>query len=314
MEKQNLKPGENKVTYTSDGKKIAALVYVPQDYKEGEKRPAIVITRPASGVKEQTAGLYAKKFSEQGFITIAFDPKGYGESEGKPQVEDTFSVISDTKNTVSFIESLPQVDKANIFNAGICMGAGYATAASSEDKRIKATAAISPYLTGHIDYPEAYGGITVAKIMMAIIKPLASILGKLGINLYFPAIPLKSWMKILPTLPVQHGMMQYYAPGKPGDVKNWKNKVNAYKAENIMLGKYNPFDYISKYKNKPFFMAYADGGYSTKLLQKFYDDICVKDKELFIAKNATHFDLYYKPEFVDPIVERITAFFKKHMK
>jgi len=158
MEKQKPKPGENKVTYLSDGKKLSALLYIPEDYKEGEKRPAIVITRPASGVKEQTAGLYAQKLSDKGFVTLAFDPKGYGESEGKPQVEDPFSVISDTKNAVTYIQSLPQVDANKTFNAGICMGAGYATAAGAEDDRIKVTAAISPYLTSHIDYPKAYRG------------------------------------------------------------------------------------------------------------------------------------------------------------
>jgi hypothetical protein len=309
METQNLKTGENKVTYLSDGKIISALVYVPNDYKEGEKRPVIVITRPASGVKEQTAGLYAKKLSEKGFVTLAFDPKGYGESEGRSQVEDPFSIISDTKNAVTYIKSLPQVDTENIFNAGICMGAGYATAISSEDERIKGTAAISPYLTGHIDYPRAYGGKTVVRIMFGLIKPFSI----LGLNIYFPAIPLKWWMKLMPTLPVQRGMMQYYPPGAPGDVPNWKNKVNAYKAENFIF-KYSPFNYTSKYKNKPFFMAYADGGYSTELLQKFYDEIFVDDKDLLVCKNATHFDLYYKPEYVDPIVERVTNIFNKHIK
>jgi hypothetical protein len=72
-------------------------------------------------------------------------------------------------------------------------------------------------------------------------------------------------------------------------VPNWKNKLNLYKAENIMLGVYNPFDFTARFKGKPFFMAYADGGYSPELLQKFYDDISVDDKELLIGEDATHF-------------------------
>jgi hypothetical protein len=60
MENQNLKIGENKGFFDSDGKKLAGLLYLPPDYQEGQQRPSIVVTRPASGVKEQTAGLYAK--------------------------------------------------------------------------------------------------------------------------------------------------------------------------------------------------------------------------------------------------------------
>jgi len=62
--------------------KLSALVHIPKNYEEDQKKPAIVITRPGSGVKEQTAGIYAQKFSEQGFVTLVFDPKGFGESQG----------------------------------------------------------------------------------------------------------------------------------------------------------------------------------------------------------------------------------------
>ena len=41
--------------------------------------------------------------------------------------------------------------------------------------------------------------------------------------------------------------------------------------------------------------------------------IKVEEKELLIFENATHFDLYYKPEYVDPIVEKVSAFFNNYM-
>lgn len=87
MEQPVLEPGENTVTYLSEEKKISALVYVPEDYQKGEKRPGIVFTRPAGGVKEQTAGVYAEQFSDRGFVTLAFDPRGFGKSEGRSHVE-----------------------------------------------------------------------------------------------------------------------------------------------------------------------------------------------------------------------------------
>ena len=132
----NFMPGENTVYFDSDGRNLEGLLYIPDDYAEGEKRPAMVVTRPASGVKEQTAGLYAKKFAEQGFVTLAFDPKGYGGSEGIPQMKDPFSIISDNKNAYAFLQSLPQVDGDKLIAAGVCMGAGHAVGASADDDRI----------------------------------------------------------------------------------------------------------------------------------------------------------------------------------
>jgi dienelactone hydrolase len=306
-----IKPGENKVFFQSDGMKLAGLLFVPPDYREGEKRPAIVVTRPASGVKEQTAGLYAQKFSQTGFVTLAFDPKGYGESEGRPQVEDCFSIISDTKNAVTYLQSLPQVDPNKVFNAGICYGAGYASTAGAEDDRIKGTAIISPALSNHIEYPKSFGGRFILRAFLTIMKPVVFLLGLIGIELYFPLAPIKGYQKLFARMPLLVAALQYYGPGKPGDHANWKNRVNIFKGEVPALD-YNPFEWTAKFQNKAFFMAYADGGQRPDMLQKFYDEIHVDDKELLVFENATHFDLYYKPQFVDPVVEKVSALFKKH--
>lgn len=312
MYTKHLQIGENKINFESDGVNLSGLLYIPDTHKEGEKLPAMVITRPASGVKEQTAGLYAKKFAEKGYITLAFDPKGFGDSEGIPQMEDPFSVISDNTNAYTFLASLPQVDTARLIGAGVCMGAGHAVASSSNDPRIRATVAISPYLTSHIDYPKAFGGKVIAKVMMGISNPLINLCKMLGIYFYIPIVPFKKWMALIPATETQVGMKQYYGgEGKPGFVPNWRNKGNFYRASYIMTGKYNPFDFISQFTNKPFFMAYAEGGYSTDKLQEFYDSIPADKKSLMVCKDSNHFDLYYKPEFVDSIVEGADNFLKE---
>jgi len=305
---------EKKVTFDSDGKKIAGLLFTPDGISAGEKLPGMVITRPASGVKEQTASLYARKFAGKGYVTLAFDPKGYGESEGVPQMEDPFSIISDNKNAYTYLASLPEVDKDKLISAGICMGAGHATAASSADPRIKATVAISPYLTSHIDYPKAFGGKTVVSVLMGLSDPIINLFKLFGVYFYIPIVPFKKWMEIIPATETQVGMKEYYGgEGQPGYVPNWKNKGNFYRASNIMTGRYNPFEYIKGFINKPFFMAYADGGYSVDKLQEFYAEIPADKKEIMVAEAATHFDLYYKPEFVDPIVNNADAFLRRNL-
>jgi hypothetical protein len=51
---------------------ISAAIYVPRGSEEGKKYPGMVVAHPGGGVKEQTAGLYARKLAEEGFVTIAF--------------------------------------------------------------------------------------------------------------------------------------------------------------------------------------------------------------------------------------------------
>jgi len=45
------------------GVTIAAVINFPEGFDEGKKYPAVVVSHPGGGVKEQTAGLYAKKLA-----------------------------------------------------------------------------------------------------------------------------------------------------------------------------------------------------------------------------------------------------------
>jgi fermentation-respiration switch protein FrsA (DUF1100 family) len=60
------------VKFNSAGLKLAGHLYTPDDGGVGP-RPAIVVSHPASGVKEQAAGLYASRLAKLGFVTLTFD-------------------------------------------------------------------------------------------------------------------------------------------------------------------------------------------------------------------------------------------------
>tara|TARA_B100000700_G_scaffold306426_1_gene381576 strand:+ start:590 stop:961 length:372 start_codon:yes stop_codon:yes gene_type:complete len=77
--------GKNKVAFLSEQSRIAGNVFLPPDYNRSNSYPALVVITPASGVKEQTAGIYAEKLAKKGYITLAFDHRTYGESGGFPR-------------------------------------------------------------------------------------------------------------------------------------------------------------------------------------------------------------------------------------
>jgi len=57
------------VTFDSAGIELAGHLYLPDAVLAGP-RPAIVVGHPGSGVKEQAAGVYARRLSAAGFVTL----------------------------------------------------------------------------------------------------------------------------------------------------------------------------------------------------------------------------------------------------
>jgi hypothetical protein len=56
------------ITFDSAGISLAGHYYVPDD-DGAVPRPAIVVSHPGSGLKEQAAGLYAQRLADKGFVT-----------------------------------------------------------------------------------------------------------------------------------------------------------------------------------------------------------------------------------------------------
>lgn len=130
---------------------MAAVINFPSGFDESKKYPAVVVSHPGGGVKEQTAGLYASKLAEHGLITIAFDRSYQGESTGEPrQLENPYISTEDVSAVIDYLTTLPYVDAEKIGAMGVCAGAGYSANAAINDRRIQALGMVSAVNIGQM--------------------------------------------------------------------------------------------------------------------------------------------------------------------
>ncbi|WP_212311583.1 alpha/beta hydrolase [Agrobacterium tumefaciens] len=136
-----------KISFTNSnnpGITMSAVINFPAGFSENGSYPAVVVSHPGGGVKEQTAGTYARKLAKAGFVTIAYDASYQGESGGEPrQLENPHIRTEDVSAVIDYLTTLPYIDQNRIGAMGICAGAGYTANAAIQDRRIKAVGTVS---------------------------------------------------------------------------------------------------------------------------------------------------------------------------
>ena len=127
-----------RVTFTADGITLVGNLALAAD-----GAPAVVLTGPFTGVKEQVVGTYAAQLHQRGLTTLAFDHRGFGESDGRRAHEDSQGKLADLRAAVGLLTAHPAVDAARVGVVGICLGGGYAVRAAATDPRIRAVVGIA---------------------------------------------------------------------------------------------------------------------------------------------------------------------------
>ncbi|KIC63089.1 alpha/beta hydrolase [Chryseobacterium taiwanense] len=299
------------VHYQTNGINIAANVYTPTNYDKLKKYPAIVVAHPNGGIKEQTAGLYAQKLAESGYITIAFDAAYQGGSGGEPRHTDKpANRVEDIHGAADFISHFEGVDAERIGVFGICGGGGYTLKAVQSDKRFKAVATLSMFNSGEVrrngfqnsqlktiqerlkQASEARAKeITEGKTMYSGVASISDEeIAKTSTDLY------------------REGYLYYYRTNAH------PNSTFLYPTSNLMdLMTWDATTNIDLI-DQPLLMiagSKADTKYMTD--EAFPKAINAKNKELFVIDGATHIQTYWKPEYVNQIVEKLKKFYHDNL-
>jgi uncharacterized protein len=296
-----------KVEFLSEGHKIVGNLFRPDNFKEGDVLPVIVMDGPMTGVKEQVAGLWAERLAKAGFITLAFDHRNFGESEGIPrQHEDPSKKIEDLKNAISFLASLSEVDASKVGAWGISMGGGYVLQLAAWDRRIKAISIVASGLDLGDTFLEMMG-------KEALVKRLEDLNASrqkhydTGEVQYIPAVATGG----KPAAMIGDEPFEYYGTSRswsPG----WVNRYTTESIENLMS--FNAVPYAHHVAPTP--MLIIHGKNDKYCLPKFAHEVYDKagePKEIMWVDAPNHIDLYDVEKYVEPAVNKTAEWFNKYL-
>ncbi|MEJ5145313.1 alpha/beta hydrolase [Sphingobacterium sp. MYb388] len=326
MAEAQTKTGTKKVTNTSDVRSttttmervtfpnrditIVGNLYLPKDFDKNKKYHAIVVGHPNGGVKEQTAGLYAQKLAEKGFVTLAFDASYQGESGGEPRFLDDPEVrTEDFRAAADYITIQDYIDPEKVGLLGICAGGGYVIHAAQTEHRYKAIATISMVDGGDLRRNGMNGSLT-----SSIQQRLNEVGKQRTIEANGGEIKYSNYVaNTKDDLPANANKMyiegyEYYRV-----THKQESAPNKYLFTSLdKLINFTALDHVELISPRPLLLIAGSVADSYYFSERAYN-LAKEPKELYKIEGATHIDLYWKQEYVAPIVEKLTDFYGNNL-
>jgi dipeptidyl aminopeptidase/acylaminoacyl peptidase len=133
------------IEFQSKGLQCSGWLYVPDKLAKAEAVPGIVMAHGFAGVKEMGLAGFAEKFAAAGFVTLVFDYRFWGESEGEPRSQIfALEMVEDYRNGITWLSDRPEVDAHRIGVWGTSYSGGLCLYVGTHDKRVKAVVAQIP--------------------------------------------------------------------------------------------------------------------------------------------------------------------------
>ena len=299
------------VSYKINGIDIAANVYTPANYDASKKYPAVVVAHPNGGIKEQTAGLYAQRLAESGYITITADAAYQGASGGEPRHTDKpANRIEDIHGMADFITQYAGVDANRLGVLGICGGGGYTLKAVQSDKRFKAVATLSMFNSGEVrrnGFQNSQLTTIQERLKKASDARAQEVAGGEIIYAGLASITDEEIAKTSTDLYREGAIYYYRTYAHP-------NSTFLYTMSSLLdLMTWDATTNIDLIDQPLLMMAgsKADTKYMTD--EAFSKAVNAKNKELYVIEGATHIQTYWKPEYVSQVVYKLKGFFESNL-
>ncbi|MDP2931831.1 MAG: alpha/beta hydrolase [Chloroflexota bacterium] len=128
---------ETRVSYYSDGCKLAGTLFVPDGLKPGEKRSGIVFAHGFTGTRDTLLLPFSRFFCEKGYVCLSFDYRGFGQSEGARFRLLPMNEVEDLRASITFLQQQANVDEDSIGVFGTSFGGAVSVYGTALDERVK---------------------------------------------------------------------------------------------------------------------------------------------------------------------------------
>lgn len=282
-----------------DGLRLAGHLHLPADAPGEGDLPGIVLTGPFTGVKEQVVGLYAQRLAAAGFAALAFDHRGFGESDGRPQHEDSAGKLADLRSAVGFLASHPAVGSDRVGLLGLCLGGGYAVRAAAFDPRVRAVAGVAGAYNSPLAFMAAMGADAYRSALAG----------------FLAAGPDDRMAAVAPDgAPAAMGGQEpwdYYGTERSAS-PHWRNEVTVASLYELMsLDTLSSADLLEQ---TPLLLVHGTtDDYCSPAGARALYDRATGAKTLEWVETTNHIDLYDVPAYVDPAVDCLVEFYSREL-
>jgi len=295
------------IEFPSRELKCRGWLYVPDGSVVKQPMPAIVMAHGFSAVKEMfQLSSYAERFEEAGFITLIFDFRFLGDSDGDPRGQ----IISheqqeDYRNGITWLSLRPEVDADRIGVWGTSLAGGHVLHLAAFDRRIKAVVAQVPTINPvkQIVHRSGEDGLKQFLGMFATDRTQRFEDGTVN---YMKVVGLPGELSALST-PDAYELMMKKSAGAP----NWINQVTLESLENYV--EYVPTANIELISPTPLLMVLAeqDSLIPVELARAAFDRAGGPKKlEVF---PCGHFEVYETEPWFSKAVNSMAEWYTKYL-
>lgn len=125
------------VTFYSEGDVIVGDLYWRDDLDLNKRHPAILQCQGFTGIRDMVQPQFAKYFTDAGYVCLAIDYRGWGDSGGERGRLAPLEQVDDVRNGLTFLETLDCVDSERLGVFGASFGALISPYVAAVDERVK---------------------------------------------------------------------------------------------------------------------------------------------------------------------------------